>query len=497
MKYKNDKIRIIIRQNNDCDGITEEIINELNKRYNHVSGMLFDVSDGQSSYRDRHGFIHRSNRVIGNHICKELLRAKTPVDGDILEAMLPYKSMAMHIMMRMVNYDVYDRRYLENIYYRHLKYWNEILEKNHISCVLFMITPHHVGEYILYALCKIKNIPIVMLYQQLHIENGFLWVMGNSIETMGESIGNRYLELKNQVVTDKELSSIMQKIVRNASKQMGVAISSKKNEQKSARELMYKQISLYQIARFIGGIVIKELQKDRIDANIIRLRLLYALRGRGHERRMDHIDDYNKFACNPRKGERYIYYALHMTPECSTMPVAGEFRNQLLAIELIAKAAEENGLMLYVKEHYVQYNREPGFYHRINNIKNVKLINMTYSSVELIKQAVAVVSLTGNVMFEAMINGKNAVAVGNGYTFKKMPNLIEIQSVEECSVVLNDILGGKRSFTNEDMYRYLKAMDDEMFELYLDDMSEVTPAYNKKNVANIIADYIVQTKGNN
>ena len=124
--------------------------------------------------------------------------------------------------------------------------------------------------------------------------------------------------------------------------------------------------------------------------------LSYTIKAKKHEKHMDHLDDYRKLAEMPDFGEKYIYFPLQMTPEASTMPLAGEFKNQLLSIELLASAAEKFGLTVYVKEHWVQHNREAGFYKYLYNIKNVKLISLDANSLELTENSEIVASQTGN-----------------------------------------------------------------------------------------------------
>ena len=177
-----EELRLIIRANRDSDGVTETIINEFRKHCNSVSGVVLDCNQGPRD-RDK-AFEYISPASFASHDNRIIRTATKPIDGSILKALLPYKSMAMHIMMRTLHYDVMERKYLEDTYYRHVKYWNQLLDDKKINMVLFMCTPHHVGEYILYALCRVKNIKVTLLYPQL-TNAGILYHLGSSIEGIG------------------------------------------------------------------------------------------------------------------------------------------------------------------------------------------------------------------------------------------------------------------------------------------------------------------------
>ena len=98
------ELRLIIRNNNDCDGVTESIIREFRNHFEKVSGVVLNHEpvlrerDNEFEYIDSYAFLTHDNPVIR--------RATRPIDGSILEEMLPYKSMVMHIMMRTTHFDV-------------------------------------------------------------------------------------------------------------------------------------------------------------------------------------------------------------------------------------------------------------------------------------------------------------------------------------------------------------------------------------------------------
>ncbi len=476
-----DELRLIIRSNRDCDGITEEIIKEFRQYCNSVSGLVLDCNpeprerDGEFEYISPVSFASHDNDIIRG--------ASKPVDGSVLKGLLPYKDMAMHIMMRTLHYDVFDRKYLEDKYYLHVKYWNQLLDDKKINLVLFMCTPHHVGEYILYALCKVKGIRVTLLYPQLS-NGGILYHLGSDIESIGANVAKDYSKLKESGLRTVELSEFMNGVVANTRCNRVIGQDEWKSKQKAARSLMYKEIGMKTVIRATGKVILNGLGIYKYNnKTFLKDQLKYIKRARRYERTMDHLKDYAKLAVKPVEGEKYIYFPLQMSPEASTMPVAGEFRHQLLSIELLSDAAKEFGLMVYVKEHWVQYNRDPGFYEKINNLDNVRLISLDCNSIDLIDGCEMVASQTGNCMFEAMLKGKPALSVGEGNTFKGAPNIISVQDRTDIIRAIEDIRAGRITIDEKDVSLYLKALEESMVYSYLDSLSETYRDYNKAESA--------------
>ena len=479
------ELRIIIRNNHDCDGITESIINQFKEYFSCVSGIVLDCNMAPRARDEAFTYINACS--FSTHDNKYIRSAKLPIDGDILEKMLPYKSMAMHIMMRTLHYDVFDRRYLENSYYAHLKYWNQLLVENDINYVLFMCIPHHVGEYILYALCKVKGIKTTLLDPQLSYK-GILYHLGTDIETFGENVEREYHRLSDKEVSFNELSEFMRGVVDNTRNNKVIGAQNWDKIQAESKRLMYSEITKKKLIKSLGRIVLKKLGRHKeFEGDFFINQYRYISRARKYEKRMEHIKDYERMSIFPVKGEKFIYFPLQMTPEASTMPLAGEFKNQILSIEMLSAAASKFDLHVYVKEHWVQYNRDRGFYKKIANIENVRLIDLSCNSINLIEDSVAVASQTGNCLFEALLKGKPAISIGRGNTFKGAPNIVSVMNLSETEKVLSDIVDNKVNVSDKEIYRYLKALDNSMVFSYLDSLEETFRLYSKEGTAKKIA----------
>ena len=478
-----NELRLIIRNNNDSDGITEAIIREFRKHYENVSGIVLNHEpvprerDNEFDYIDSSVFLTHDNPTIRE--------ATQPIDGSILQAMLPYKSMAMHIMMRTIHFDVFDREYLERIYYLHLKYWNQLIDDNRINLGVFMVIPHHVGEYILYSLCCVKDIKTIVMFP---LYGNAMYAIGNSIEDIGNSVATRYHELTDKETMIDEHDSEFDPLFDNVKN--GKVFSFEKKIIKRLRKEHTSNIGMksiaIQIKLFIRERGVKHLgYKKRVHLTKIK----YIIKARMRRISMDKVSDYNRYAVYPDKDEEYILFPLQVCPEATTMPLAGEFKNQILSIELLSAAIDGMPLKLYVKEHWANCYREKGFYKAISRLKNVKMIRIDVNSLELMDGASIVVSQTGSCLLEALIKNKPAISI-KGNLYKGCPNIVVASDLSEIKGLVNEMLMGKR-ISKIDVYRYLRAMAEETVCLYLAGLSEASSGYNKDESAKKIVRFVL------
>ncbi len=485
-----ERINYIIRTINDEDGITKAITDELEQKYDVAKGIVYEWHESKRA-REEGKIVYKRTRPLYTHDCLEYSQELPPIDGSLLESLLPYKEMAMHIMCREIHYDIYERRYLEKVYYRILRYWANEIISNNINLVIFMVTPHHCGEYILYALCRVKNIKTVILYPQL-ANNGVGFFLGNTLENTGESIATRYEQIKD---SDIELSEFMQGIYANAKGNIVMSLKDPKAMNTEVRKMFLAKNSLKIIKKDVFRILkiklnILKMNNKQRSLDYYRRLCDIRIKSRIYEKKMDHIDDYEKLSKKIDPKEKYIYMPLHMQPEASTLPMAGVFEDQMIMLSMLSFFANKYGFKIYVKEHYVQVNREPGFYKRISDLANVDLITLEENSLNLIRKSMAVASITGNCLLEALINKKYALAFGDGHCFKGAPNILQVKSNAELEESLNIILTRKPSFEDADIKRYLRAIQDEMVYSYIDGLKEVYSDYDKNKTAKKIVDYI-------
>lgn len=128
----------------------------------------------------------------------------------------------------------------------------------------------------------------------------------------------------------------------------------------------------------------------------------------------------------PRDGEKFILYPLHFHPESSTSILAGTYLNEYEVIRNIAFNLPQ-GTRLYVKDHISAYGfPAKSFYRNLKRLPNVRVISPKAQIKSLIKQSLAVITLTSTAGYEALLMGKNVFLFGTVfYGFHKGVRKVE------------------------------------------------------------------------
>lgn len=118
-----------------------------------------------------------------------------------------------------------------------------------------------------------------------------------------------------------------------------------------------------------------------------------------------------------QKGEKYIYFPLHLQPELTTSVLGGEYVNQLYAIKLAAEWASNIGCKLFVKENPKQgiSHRGDFFWRGLCSIPNVKLVEKNIDTHKLIGLSEGVVTISGTAGIEGLLMQKPVICLGSTY----------------------------------------------------------------------------------
>jgi len=199
---------------------------------------------------------------------------------------------------------------------------------------------------------------------------------------------------------------------------------------------------------------------------------------------------YNKLAELPDYTKPFVVFMLHMQPEATTLPQAGVFVEQYLAVQILAKTLEGTGINLYVKEHFVQPYRSRDFYENLKSIRGVHLIQSTVDSKELLRHCLASSTCTGTIIIESIINGKPALVFGNGGT-EYGPGIYKVGSKEDCERALEDIQKQDFVINQADVRRYFKAFSENCVYAYIDPKkAQTNPALTFEQSQQNIADWV-------
>jgi hypothetical protein len=382
---------------------------------------------------------------------------------SLLEQMLPYESMCIELARRGNNYPITEYETEKMKYHTHLRFWNWILESREIDIVYFDEVPHNMmSDYVIYALAEIKKIPILMAALPCFLG---IRVYGRNINDIGYEIEDYYLANKDKIsIEEGQLTGIIGDYYRT--KRKNIENSKEEFIDSNYIKLMrQKQINFY-FERYLGWRKFCKYYVYRIKAlgkgaSLSEKEYIenYPKVHRFLRHKATKIKKFDNEAQVPDYNKKYIAFLLQMTPEGSTMPIAGVFTEQYTSIQMIARAAEKNGLYVYVKEHFVQPFRESKFYELIAAIPNVVLIKSTVNSYKLIRNSVAVATQTGSCILESAIIGKPALVVGNGYAWRGLPNVSEIVNENQGAEIIKKIIDGKYIIDQQEIIKYFYSVN--------------------------------------
>lgn len=256
----------------------------------------------------------------------------------------------------------------------------QILLDQKIELVLHANIPHEGFDFVLHQVALFLRIPSVLCYQSL-IPNRF-WVSGDAV---GFGRHSQMPAIQALEASGYELPHTW--------------FYMKGSEQDAA----------YTFRQFVAEVV---RRPHRLPPALIRY--FYAWQFRR---------DVKAVVSTRVDGASYIYFPLHLQPELTTSAVGGIYADQLLALEALSARMPE-GHIIYVKENPKQTEKQRGplFYKRLRALKNVRVVPLRESSVELIRGCLAVATITGTAGWEALFHGKPVLVFGSAW-YREFPGV--------------------------------------------------------------------------
>jgi len=177
---------------------------------------------------------------------------------------------------------------------------------------------------------------------------------------------------------------------------------------------------------------------------------------------------------------RYVYLPLHVEREASIDVLGGYYRSMEEFVRNVSRAMPY-GVSLVVKEHEGCY-RKPKFYKTISSIPGVKLVRSDMDSHSLIKNAEAVISVSGTACYEAGLFGVDAYTFADMY-FNALPSVKKCTSYEELYSVLKNV--SKSESASESIVAFLSKLYSVSFEGYAESETVYADALSDQNVSNV------------
>ncbi len=362
-----------------------------------------------------------------------------------------------------------------DIYFHFSIYWLEKLKCLKPDAIYFGVTPHEVGDYILYVVAQYLGIETLI--------NNEAYVLGRRrICKMIESpeISHPAIVYEHYQGSDVDLQSWL-------SNQTNIRVKMYANWMSHIDELKpntyENQLFLRLTKRLVVYLLGKGTRPRLSPSDLSKVRqsnlrwsesyfgiLLYTIKKFisleiiNYERRLiardrilhsgDGIFDSN-----------FIVYFLSYQPEMLVSPTAGDFFDPIQNISMIASKLPR-GWKLLVKEHPAQekdtygYNylgRDPLFYSRISAINNVYLVKTEVPAHQLILKSKGVATISGTAGWQALALGKPVLVFGYVW-YRSAPHAFAASSSNSINNYIQDCLD--TTGTNNDgfpeLLRYLE-----------------------------------------
>lgn len=398
-------------------------------------------------------WIDAKKQRIGNYEGVDW-NAIRPLDAEIIEDMRDCEAVVLKMIGRYIPYmpqyvitadmPFLDRR---RMYFEHLRYWNHMLEEHKIDILLMNHQPHQAYDYVLYELCRKKDIPVFFIIRTYTVGGCFLT---RDWEDSSPELREAYIRLQNEYADADlpvELSEDYECIYNffreslPAPEFLPQEYVRAKNAEATPFFVRLFKFVLRKPRRFITSILSREFwARKRRERITLRL--------------------YDTLAREPNFSAQYIYVPLHLQPEASTLPFAGPYEDQELIVQMLA-AHLPKGWRLYIKENPRQDERwrSEEFYRSLAAIPSVTLVPKSTDTYALLDSARAVATATGTVAFEAMLRQKPSLMFGHIF-WEYGPGVFTVHDSEDCKTALEIIERRGSLHTERDARLFLRALEE-------------------------------------
>lgn len=375
-----------------------------------------------------------------------------PLDEELIERMRHYEAVFLDMVGRyaakMDEFKIagdipYEER--KKLYFRHLRYWNHLLLSKRINVVLMNHEPHQGYDYVLYGLCKLHGIPVFYLSRVFTVSSVF--VAGDwedpapELRQSLEQVRKEYADSTKPVALSPR-SEYFFETYRKEHPSLWYKWTKPPLTERSFVSRWWKQalkVLRRDPRRFLASILSSQFWSRKLT-----------------QHRAIHF--YEQHSQMPDLSKPYAYFALHVQPEATTLPIAGAFVEQERIVELLA-AHLPPSVGIYIKEHHAQSERcrSVEFYQSLLAIPSVTFVPRTLDTYSLTDHAKIIVTATGTVGFEAMMRLKPVLMFGH-FLYQYAPGVFTVRTAEDCKLAVRAALEGP-PITERGVRLFLKALE--------------------------------------
>ena len=187
----------------------------------------------------------------------------------------------------------------------------------------------------------------------------------------------------------------------------------------------------------------------------------------------------------PDDLNEWFYFPLHIQPEYTTMVCGTNCIDQIgTLISLSNSLSISNGII--VKEHPGMLGRRNmKYYQTIKNMPNVRFVNPSTSSFELIMKTKATITISGTVGMEAILLRKPVITLGN-VAYNSYKNILSLKNVprakwaEKINYYLRNF-----NINDDELVDYIAKITDQSFSFnFIEPQDNPEAVLNSENIEN-------------
>ena len=417
----------------------------------------------------------------------EMLRFRT-LDAEDLSRFSQYETTALRIMDRMDSGDSFSYEERRRFFLQQVMYWSNVVEYFEPDLVFFTESPHSVAQFVLYAVCVERRIPIVMFATTSLPSRVYVRA---KIEDPPRSLNE--LCAGSQNALEQEAPSLAPDIMEHVRCIKGNYSEGEPWYMRRQREIqqatnytsrLRKLILIHRWPRYAANRVLRLLHLRIVQRNSLKLPgksledsafslwqwTAYRYHASSFKRRLK--ARYTELSSASSVSEKYIYVPLHYQPERTSDPEGGAFGDQWLLVNFLVQAVPSDWF-IYVREHSSQFHsrlyghqgRTRDYYEQILALGKVRLIPLDESSFQLIDGSEAVATLTGTAGWEAILRGTPVLVFGSAW-YRDCEGAFEIRTIQDLRDAIAKIQKGN-PLDGLKVTAYLEAIAKQTVRAYL------------------------------
>jgi len=373
-----------------------------------------------------------------------------------------------------------------------VNYWHYFLNKNSIECIIFKMTPHMGYDIIIYHLAKLLDIKVFYL-ERTSINDHIL--INDDYRAIKDVPGNYLSDLNISKLKYQIGDKLYERVFE---KSYWTEMSKELNKRSSSKNLFNKFLRLLKKIIFLPFLISSYMEKRKRSffamnkpvRNYMVDLLASAKRVNDRKRKKQ----YEQLCIKPDYEKKYIFFPLNFQPERSTVPLGGEFDDQITALRMLSEGIPESW-NIYVKEHPRQLNnpkfndkhaRNEQFYIEINEINKVSFIDINEESNLLIRKAKFTATISGTAGWESLISGKPCIVFGYPW-YLGCRSCFKVGSLNQVKIAIQECLLKSKDLVDKDLLKYLLFNKNRFVESVNDkrfaDMSSITYERLASNMA--------------